>query len=121
MAAASNDQRTRTLIDAAHKARAEGRGDEAAQLLREAELESPQHPLVLNEIGQRMLLSGDLARAHELLGQAVKADASNASLWINFAATLRGLNRHDEELQALDQALALEPGDLSGNQQRGDV
>ena len=112
MATASNDQRTRTLIDAAHQASAAGRGDEAATLLRQAELESPQHPLVLNELGQRMLLSGDLARAYELLSQAVQGDASNASLWINFAAALRGLNRHDEELQALDKALAIEPANL---------
>lgn len=117
----SDDQRIRALIDAASKARAEGRADEAARFARQAEQEFPQHPLVLNEIGQRLLVSGDLVRAHDLLAQAVKADSSNPSLWINLAAALRGLNRHDEELQALDQALAIEPANLRALLQRASI
>jgi aspartate beta-hydroxylase len=109
---ASDDQRIRALIEAANKARASGHADEAARLTRQAEQESPQHPLVLNEVGQRMLQSGDMTRAHELLAQAVKGDSSNPSVWINLAAALRGLNRHDAELQALDRALAIEPANL---------
>ncbi len=120
-AAASDDQRIRTLIDAANQALAGGRADEAARLMRQAELESPQHPLVLNEIGRRMLLSGDMVRAHELFVQAVKGDSSNPSLWINLAAALRGLNRHDEEMQALDRALAIEPANLRAMLQKASI
>ena len=109
---AREEQRVPALIDAATKARMEGRADEAARLVREAELESPQHPLVLNEIGQRMLLSGNPARARELFEQAVRSDAANVSMWINLAAALRGLNRRDEEMQALQRALTLEPNNL---------
>ena len=109
---AREEQRIPALIDAATKARMEGRADEAARLVREAELESPQHPLVLNEIGQRMLLSGNPARACELFEQAVRSDAANVSMWINLAAALRGLNRRDEEMQALQRALTLEPNNL---------
>jgi aspartate beta-hydroxylase len=120
-ATARNDQRIPTLIDAANKALADGRADEAATLVRQAELESPQHPLVLNEIGQRMLVSGNLLRAHELLVQAVRGDSFNPSLWINLAAALRGLNRHDEEMQALDRALAIEPGNLRALLQKASI
>jgi aspartate beta-hydroxylase len=75
----------------------------------------------LNEIGRRMLLSGNLARAHEVLVQAARSDPSNPSAWINLAAALRGLNRHDEELQALDRALALEPANLRALLQKASI
>src|SRR5688572_24826148 len=120
-ATARNDQRIPALIDAASKALMDGREDQAAELVRQAELEAPQHPLVLNEIGQRMLVSGNLVRAHELFAQAIKADASNASLWINLAAALRGLKRHEEEMQALDRALAIEPTSLRALLQKASI
>jgi Flp pilus assembly protein TadD len=90
-----DDQRIAKLIDASKRALAQGRTDEAANLVRQAELESPQHPLVLNEIGQRLLLSGNLVRARELFEQASRNDSSNPSIWINLAAALRGLGRRD--------------------------
>ncbi len=120
-APSGDDQRIAMLIDAANKALAEGRADEAARLVQQAEQESPQHPLVLNEIGQRMLRSGDLVRAHDLFEQAVKGASSNPSLWINLAAALRGLNRHDEELQALDRVLAIEPANLRAMLQKASI
>jgi aspartate beta-hydroxylase len=120
-ATARDDQRIPTLIDAANKALADGRADEAARLVRQAELESPQHPLVLNEIGRRMLLSGNLVRAHELFTHAVRGDSSNASLWINLAAALRGLNRQDEEMLALHRALAIEPSNLRAMLQKASL
>src|SRR5688572_16646246 len=75
----------------------------------------------LNELGERMLLSGDPARAHELLEQAVKSDAATASMWINLAAALRGLKRRDEEMQALQRALTLEPNNLRAMLQKGSL
>ena len=107
-----DDERIVKLIDAANEASARGRADEAGRLLRQAELEAPRHPLVLNEIGRRMLLSGDLAGAYKVLAQAAKEEPSYPSLWINLAAALRGLNRHDEEMQALEQVFAIEPANL---------
>lgn len=120
-AARDDDRRIPALIDAANKALEEGRADEAARLSRQAELESPQHPLVLDEIGRRMLVAGNLERARELFVQALSGDASNASMWINLAAALRGLNRHDEELAALDRALAIEPTNLRAMLQKASV
>ena len=115
------DQRIPALIDAANQALMEGRADDAAQLVRQAELESPQHPLVLNEIGQRLLVAGNPARARELFEQAVGGDSSNASMWINLAAALRGLNRRDEEMQALQHALTLEPSNLRAMLQKASL
>jgi aspartate beta-hydroxylase len=120
-APALDDRRIPALIDAANKALADGRTDEAARLVRQAELESPQHPLVLNDIGERMLLSGNLPRARELFEQAVSGDPSNPFLWINLAAALRGLNRPDEEMRALDRALAIDPANLRAMLQKASL
>ena len=75
----------------------------------------------LNELGERMLLSGDPARARELFEQAVQFDSSNASIWINLAAALRGLRRRDEEMQALQRALTLEPANLRAMLQKASL
>jgi tetratricopeptide (TPR) repeat protein len=120
-ATAGDDQRIQMLIDAADKARLDGRADEAARLAHQAELESPQHPLVLNEVGQRMLLSGNLVGARAVFAQALQGNSSNASLWINLAAALRGLKRHDEEMQAIQQALTIEPHNLRAMLQKASL
>jgi aspartyl/asparaginyl beta-hydroxylase (cupin superfamily)/Tfp pilus assembly protein PilF len=116
-----DDQRIPALIDAANRALMEGRADEAGRLVRQAELESPQHPLVLNELGRRLLLAGNLSRARELFEQALQGDSSNASTWINLAAALRGLNRRDEEMQALHRVLAIEPNNLRAMLQKASL
>lgn len=120
-ATADNDKRIPTLIDAANKALMDGRAEEAARLVHQAELESPQHPLVLNEMGRRLLLSGNLERAHDLFEQAASGDPANASVWINLAATLRGLNRRDDEMLALHRALAIEPNNLRAMLQKASL
>jgi aspartate beta-hydroxylase len=116
-----DDQRIPALIDAANRALMEGRAEEAGKLVLQAELESPQHPLVLNELGRRLLLSGNLSRARELFEQALQGDSSNASTWINLAAALRGLNRRDEEMQALHRVLAIEPNNLRAMLQKASL
>jgi aspartate beta-hydroxylase len=116
-----DDQRIPALLDAANRALMEGRAEEAGKLVRQAELESPQHPLVLNELGRRLLLAGNLSRARELFEQALQGDSSNASTWINLAAALRGLNRRDEEMQALHRVLAIEPNNLRAMLQKASL
>jgi aspartate beta-hydroxylase len=110
--AEGDDRRIRQLIESATQALASGRAQDAERLLRQAELEAPRHPLVLNEIGRRMLLAGNPAGANEVLEQAVKGDPSNPLLWLNLAAALRGLKRADEEMAALEKVLAIEPLNL---------
>jgi aspartyl/asparaginyl beta-hydroxylase (cupin superfamily) len=109
------------LIDAAAQALASGRSDEAGRLLQQAEREAPRHPLVLNEIGRRKLLAGDLSGAHDVLAQAVKDEPSNPHIWINLAAALRGLKRHEEEMLAIERVLTLEPGNLRAALQKASI
>ncbi|HKS55749.1 MAG TPA: aspartyl/asparaginyl beta-hydroxylase domain-containing protein, partial [Steroidobacteraceae bacterium] len=120
-AIAGDDQRIPALVEAANRALMEGRADEAARLVRQAELESPQHPLVLNELGRRLLLSGNLSRAQEVFEQALARESANASIWINLAATLRGLNRPDEEMRALHRVLEIEPNNLRAMLQKASL
>lgn len=109
---AGEDRRIRELIETAAHAHSNGRIQDAERLLRQAEAEAPQHPLVLNEAGRRLLQKGDFAGARELLERAVQADRSQLTLWLNLAASLRGLNHADEEMTALEQVLAIEPRHL---------
>jgi aspartyl/asparaginyl beta-hydroxylase (cupin superfamily)/cytochrome c-type biogenesis protein CcmH/NrfG len=101
--------RVHRLFDAAARAAATGRAHEAEQLVRQAELEAPRHPLVLNQIAQRRLQAGDFDGARGLLEEVVRGAPAHVDAWINLAAALRGLKRHDRELSALEKALALEP------------
>lgn len=110
--AENDDRRIRQLIATAGQAMASGLGEDAERLVRRAEAEAPGHPLVLNETARRLLLSGDAAGAHQLLSQAVGEDCAEASIWLNLAAALRGLKRAQEEMTAIEKALALEPRNL---------
>jgi aspartate beta-hydroxylase len=105
----NDDRRIRQLIENAAQASASGRVQEADRLVRQAEAEAPRHPLVLNETARRLLMRGDAAGAHALLKQAVTEDPSQATIWLNLAVALRGLNLTDEEMAAIDKVLALEP------------
>ena len=107
--AEGDDRRIRQLIESATQAFAGGRAQDAERLLRQAEAEAPGHPLVLNEIARRMLLAENPAGAYEVLEQAIKGDPTDASMWLNLAAALRGLKRGDEEMAALQKVLSLEP------------
>ena len=113
--------RIQQLIDAAAQARQRGRVDDAGRLLRQAELEAPRHPRVLNEVGRERLTAGDPLGAYRVLTEAVKDEPSNPSLWLNLAAALRGLDRHDEEMGALQRVLAIEPHNLRALLQRASL
>ncbi|HEY4365745.1 MAG TPA: aspartyl/asparaginyl beta-hydroxylase domain-containing protein [Steroidobacteraceae bacterium] len=118
---ATNDERIRQLIDAAAQSFANGRADEAARFLRQAESEAPRHPLVLNEIARRMLLGNNPSVACDLLKEAIKNEPRDPSMWINLAAALRGLNHPDEELAAIDKALELEPANIRALMQKASL
>jgi aspartyl/asparaginyl beta-hydroxylase (cupin superfamily) len=110
--AAGDDRRVLQLLESAAQAFDRGHTQDAERLLRQAHAEAPRHPLVLNEIARLMLAAGNAAGAYELLEQAVSAAPSHPAVWINMAAALRGLKRTDEEMVALDKALAIEPRNL---------
>ena len=71
--------------------------------------EAPRHPRVLNEVGRERLTAGDPSGAYQVLTEAVKEEPSDPSLWLNLATALRGLDRRDEEMAALQRVLAIEP------------
>jgi len=97
------------LLDAATQAFERGQVAEGERFLRQAQVESPRHPLVQNELARRLLVVGNPAGAYELAQQAVKTNPSHPALWLTLAGALHGLNRGPEELAALDKALELDP------------
>jgi aspartate beta-hydroxylase len=97
------------LLQAAAEADARGDAPAAERLLRQAQATAPNHPLIANERARRLLVAGDWAGALPILQDAVRDAPSHASLWLNLAAALRGLQRPDQESAAVEQALALEP------------
>ena len=105
-------ERIRHLIDAATQARKRGRIDDAGRLLQQAKLEAPRHPRVLDEVGREKLTAGDPSGAYEVLTQAVRYEPANPGFWLDLAAALRGLERRDEEMAALQRVLAIEPRNL---------
>ena len=107
-----DDARVRQLVDAAARANAIGQTYDAERLVRQAESEAPNHPLVLNETAKRKLLAGDAASALGLLERAVEAEPDNPTLQLNYATALRNLDRREEELAALDKVLAAEPTNM---------
>jgi len=117
----NDDRRIRHLIETAAQASASGRVQEADRLVRQAEAESPRHPLVLNESARRLLLAGDAAGAYAKLVQAASEEPGHASIWLNLAAALRGLKRAEEEMAAIDKVLALEPRNLRAMLQKASL
>lgn len=119
--APATDQRIRSLVILARQAAELGRAQEADRLLRQAESEAPQHPVVLNEAASRMLRSGNAPGARVLLERIAKSHPSHTETWFNLALTQRALNRNDEALIALERVLKTEPNNLSALLQKGEI
>ena len=100
---------------------AAGRMSESDRLLASVAQRAPNHPLVLNELGIRMLDRGAPQQAQAMFERATRADPKHPALWANLASSLRSLGRRAEELDALDKALALEPRHLSALLQKGAI
>jgi aspartate beta-hydroxylase len=106
------ENRLRGLLQQSEQAFASRDANRGMQLLEEARKLSPDHPLVLNSAAMRALESGHAPQATELLRRAIARDGRNPALWVNLAAAFRQQQRPDEELEALEHALALEPRHL---------
>jgi len=119
--APATDQRIRSLVVSARQAAELGRAHEADRLLRQAESEAPQHPLILNEAAVRMLRSGNATGARALLERTARSHPKHAETWFNLALTQRALNRSDDALIALEQVLKAEPNNLSALLQKGEI
>ena len=117
----STDARVRQLIAAAAQAQASGRGSDADRLFGQAQAEAPRHPLVLHNLARQMLRAGDCSGAHEVLQHVARSEPSNASVWLDLAAALRGLERPDDEMSAVERVLSIEPTSLRGLLQKASL
>ena len=113
-----------TITRAVQMSRAEaaaGRMPESDQLLASVAQLAPNHPVVLNELGVRMLDRGAPQQAQAMFARATNADPRHPALWANLADSLKALGRQAEALDALDKALAIEPRHVSALLQKGAI
>jgi tetratricopeptide (TPR) repeat protein len=115
------DEQVRGLVSRAERASASGHRDEAVRLLNQAQAAAPNHPLILNATGLSMLNAGDAAGARPYFEQAIAIDEKNTAFWLNLATCFRKLALPDEESNALNRALTLEPRHLLALLQMGSL
>lgn len=94
------------LLARADQARRAGDAAAAEALLRQALAHDPDHPGANNTFGMRAQQRGDAATAAQHFARATAADPAAPALWVNLAGALRQLGHRDEELAALNHALA---------------
>lgn len=116
---AADEQKVAALMSNVEHLLAQRRDAEAQRLFSEAEAILPGHPLVLHERARRLAVSGDAAGALKILEQVVSAAPNHLPFWLTFAAVLRSLGRHEDELQVLERALTLDPTHLVVLLQKG--
>jgi aspartate beta-hydroxylase len=80
---------------------------------------APEHPAILNANALAELHNGNAAGARALLERAVVQEPANATLWMNLAITLRSLGFDEEQLQALQRVLEIEPRHLGALLNKG--
>ncbi len=107
------------MLQSSKAAMAAGKVREADELLTQAAQAAPAHPAVLNELGLRMMLAGDPAKARDLFIRATQIEPRVAQLWSNLASSLHALDLLPEELEAVERALALDPRHTAALLQKG--
>jgi aspartyl/asparaginyl beta-hydroxylase (cupin superfamily) len=116
---AADEQKIAALMDHVDRLVAERRDAEALRLFGEAATLLPDHPRVLHERGRRLLAGGDAPGARSVFERVVAAAPGHLPFWLSLAAALRKLALRDEELAALEHALALDPTHLVVLLQKG--
>jgi len=116
---APDEQKVAALMAHVDRLVGERRDAEAQQVLGETAAILPNHPLVLHERARRLLAGGDPAAARTMLERVVGASPAYLPFWLSLAAVLRTLGRREEELSALERALALDPTHLVVLLQKG--
>jgi aspartate beta-hydroxylase len=117
----AEEQKVAAIMANVERLVAERRDADAQRLFGEAAAVLPNHPLVLHERARRAALSGDPAGARTIMEGVVAMAPGHLPFWLSLAAVLRTLARRDEELVALDRALALNPTHLVALLQKGAV
>jgi aspartyl/asparaginyl beta-hydroxylase (cupin superfamily) len=116
---AADENTLRALIGAAEAAVTQGRFADAKQPLLQALNAAPQNPNVLAAAGNLALRSGDSAGARAFIDRAIALEPGNPRFRVNLASVLRVLQEPQAELEALDQALRLDPYYYVANLQKG--
>jgi aspartate beta-hydroxylase len=107
-----DDAQVLNLVRQVEMAQSAGQRAEADRLLNTVRASAPDHPLVLNAVGVQELHRGNFTVAREQIEKAIAKDSGNAAFWINLATTLRRLGQREDEMQALQKALTIEPRHL---------
>lgn len=105
----------------AEQALQSGNRAQAEALMARVRSTAPEHPAILNANAVGELQRGNWAAARALLERAVAQEPANTRLWMNLAAALRGLALQDQETQALQRVLEIEPRHLTALLQKGDL
>jgi aspartate beta-hydroxylase len=108
-------------VQASRAAMAAGRTTEAEQLLVRIAQQAPGRPAVLNELGVVMMGRGAASQAAALFTRATQVDSKTASLWSNLANSLRVLGRRQEEREAIEKALAVDPRHIASLLQKASL
>jgi len=106
------DEQVRGLVNSAERASASGQREEATRLLTQAQAAAPNHPLILNAWGLSALNAGDAAAARPFFEKAIALDDKNAAFWLNLATCFRRLGLVEDESNALNRVLAIDPRHL---------
>ena len=99
----------------------EGRHAEAVSLFRQALVQSPADPLILNNLGSSLRGQGDFEAALQAFERACELQPTLAAAWFNLGKTLKFRARIPEARQALLRALELSPTHVAARMVLGDV
>lgn len=108
------------VVQAAGAAAAQGRWAEAEQLWRRVRALDPRHPQALYSLGVHAYRRGALAEALAVLQEAHQVSPADPVVLHSIAVVLREQGQPDEEIRALEAALAAEPYFLPGLLAKGD-
>lgn len=106
-------------VQQAEQALQSGNRAQAEALMARVRSAAPEHPAILNANAVAEMQKGNMVGARALLERAVAQEESNTRLWVNLAITLRELGLADEEMQALQRVLEIEPRHLAALLQKG--
>ena len=98
-----------------------GRLDEAEKNFRDALKRQPGHIGALNLLGILLITTRRYDEAERYLKEALKANSKSDATLSNYAVALKALKRPHDALEALNQAVAIDPGVAGTWNSRGAV
>lgn len=84
-------------------------------------LPQPADPVALYEAGIEAYRAGEMARAADLIGQAIAVSPPVADLHYNLAIVLKAIGRLDQAAMQYERAIALKPDHVNAHNNLGNV